>query len=308
MSVSEKLTTIAENVDRVFTAGRYLGTGEGVEIGYQDGYRRGKDDGHAEGYGDGYQIGLNEGHAAGVTEGYKDGFDKGYAAGGSEGYQTGHAEGVTAGIKQGKQTEHDRWWDGYLDRGNRTNFDGAFSLYGWTDETFEPNRSMKVNSANAMFRYSQVTDLVSKLRSLGISMDFSDCTMYNQFAQYSESTTFPTIDMGKATNTNYAFASGAKVVTIEKMIFSENTVISASIFNNAKYLVHITFEGTIAASLDIHWSHLSRDSFISLASVLSPTATATLTVSKSAVSAAFPNRAEWDALFTNKPNWTISEV
>ena len=41
MSVSKKMNTIAENVDRVFTAGRYIGTSEGVEIGYKDGFDKG---------------------------------------------------------------------------------------------------------------------------------------------------------------------------------------------------------------------------------------------------------------------------
>ena len=58
MSIAEKLTTIAENQQRVFDAGRNIGGGGGD---YDSGYN--------EGYSNGYDSGFNEGHDIGYSEG-----------------------------------------------------------------------------------------------------------------------------------------------------------------------------------------------------------------------------------------------
>ena len=61
MSIAEKLTTIAENQQRVFDAGRNSGGGGG---GYDEGYSNGYDSGYNEGYDSGYWGGYDEGQTA----------------------------------------------------------------------------------------------------------------------------------------------------------------------------------------------------------------------------------------------------
>lgn len=210
------------------------------------------------------------------------------------------------GLAAGKQAEHDRFWNEKQENGNLKNYSQAF-VRSWTDEMFYPLHDMCPTDASGMFQYTKITDLKDKLEMLRVKLDFSECTNMTQTFQGAAITHVPEVDMRKATACGYAFGTKNKIVTIDKIIASEKTAF-ASTFVQAENLQHVTFEGVIASSIDVHWSPLTKDSFVSLANVLSPTATATLTVSKAAVSAAFPNRAEWDALFTNKPNWTVSEV
>ena len=247
---------------------------------------------------------------SGFSRQYDIGYSQGEAAGGGNAFQEGYAEGVTAGIEQGKQAEYDRFWDVYQDNGNRTNYSYSFSQSGWTDETFKPKYDIRIvdMGCNATFQYSQMTNIAQTLRECEVELDTSDGTYFQQMFQNCKTIELPTIDMRKATAAGYAFQQCTPLVKIEKLIFSETTPTPNTMFNNCKALADVVFEGVIAQSLNLQWCPLSRDSLTSLVNILSPSATATLTVKKSAVDAAFANRAEWDALFTNKPNWTVSEV
>lgn len=211
------------------------------------------------------------------------------------------------GLAAGKQAEHDRFWNENQENGKRTNYAYGY-LRAWTDAMFYPKYDMMPTDASFMFQYTKITDLKDKLELLGVKLDLSECTAMTQMFQGAAITHVPELNMRKVTTCGYAFGTKSRIVTIDKIISSETTVFNVSAFNQAENLQHVTFEGVIASSIDVHWSPLTKDSFVSLANVLLPTATATLTVSKAAVSAAFPNRAEWDALFINKPNWTVSEV
>lgn len=61
MSIAEKLTAVAENVQKVHDSG--------YEKGYRYGYEVGNDEGHASGYTDGWDVGYGEGHTNGYAEG-----------------------------------------------------------------------------------------------------------------------------------------------------------------------------------------------------------------------------------------------
>lgn len=88
MSVAEKLTTVADNTDRVFHAGSAMG--------YQGGYN----DGHADGYGEGFAVGETKGYATGHVEGYGAGHEKGLEEGYTEGEASGRAECVSKHFAQ----------------------------------------------------------------------------------------------------------------------------------------------------------------------------------------------------------------
>lgn len=230
-----------------------------------------------------------------------------FLAGHNDGLGVGYENGKFDGLEIGQQAEHDRFWNENQENGNRTNYAYGY-LRAWTDAMFYPKYDMMPTDASFMFQYTKITDLKDKLELLGVKLDLSECTAMTQMFQGAAITHVPELNMRKVTTCGYAFGTNSKIVTIDKIISSEKTVFNVSAFNQADSLQNVTFEGVITCSVDVHWSPLTKDSLLSLANALSPTATATLTVSKTAVNAAFPNRAEWDALFANKPNWTISEV
>lgn len=90
-------------------------------------------------------------------------------------------------------------------------------------------------------------------------------------------------------------------------------------FQNCTALKHITAVGTIAVSLDIHWSTgLTKASIESIVNALSTTTSGlSITFSKTAVNKAFETAeganngstsAEWTALANTRSNWTINLV
>ena len=90
-------------------------------------------------------------------------------------------------------------------------------------------------------------------------------------------------------------------------------------FSSVPNLVYLRFNDRIAPeSLNLSSAlKLDRASFAStnedglgygLIPALSDSVSGTVTVSAEAVAAAFPNRAEWEALCETKPTWTITEV
>lgn len=130
MSVAEKLTTIAENQQRVYDAGKRVGFNEGQTDGYAVG--------HAEGYNQGYTDGEDYGMANGVT--------------------------------LGKQNAYNDFWDNYQQNGNRRNHIGAFAGTGWTDDLFKPKYPIIANPADRMFQSSGLTNVNVPVRILGDSL------------------------------------------------------------------------------------------------------------------------------------------
>ena len=74
MSITDKLTTVHDNVERVFAAGS--------TVGYKDGHAVGEQVGYDTGYAKGVESGLETGREEGYTSGYEAGFSEGKAQGG----------------------------------------------------------------------------------------------------------------------------------------------------------------------------------------------------------------------------------
>lgn len=330
MSISDKLTTIAENVDRVFTSGRYIGTGEGIEIGRQEGYRSGYD----VGLNDGHAAGFTEGHTAGVTEGYSNGYDEGYAKGGSEGYETGYSQGKTDGVSEGyadgyakgdadgyqnglgvgfdegKQVEYDRFWDALQNYGRRTDYSHEFRE-GFTDANFYPKYDILAKNISNMFVKSKVTDLKDRLAECGVKFDTSGTSSIYYFAQASSLTTCPAIGNTSVTNTENSFTNCAGLVSVDKITVSTTESCRfTNTFGSCTNLVDIRFnEGYRPINLNLKdCKKLSRASLENIVSSVADDFTTTITVSKAAVEAAFPDLAEWNALCNTKSNLTVTEV
>jgi hypothetical protein len=142
----------------------------------------------------------------------------------------------------GKQAEYDEFWDVYQNNGNRTSYLGAFSGYGWTDETFIPKYPLDMGDGITginLFYYSRITDAI---KNLGINI--KAYSNMNNFANSSTITHFNTVDFSEVTQCNSAFGS-SNLKRIEKLILSNKTQFS-SMFGGASNIEYIGFEGTIS--------------------------------------------------------------
>lgn len=382
MSISEKLSTVAENVHRVYMAGETIGNKYGYEFGYSNGYDAGYDAGINEG-GGGVElpaidvpaepsdirlgkeainavgekfIGTMPEHIDGDTTltileptfKVKDGYHSGCTvAVKARAITTAKAlkdapvivrdengafmatveiepatDVYNEGLEEGRKTEYDRFWDAYQQNGNRTSYFCAFAGSCWTPETFKPKYPIKIvettssqTNAKRMFQYfargQKGTTGATACTLTPDIVDFSECrnpadTFAN--AWFDE----VTVDFGNATSLSGTFAGGDGGGGISKINIrvTEKATSFSNAFNYASTLKDLIFtdDSVIAASIDVKRSPLSKASFKSIAKALSPNVTATLSVQKTAVETEFPDRAEWDALFANKPNWTITEV
>lgn len=218
-------------------------------------------------------------------------------------------------FEAGAKSEYDKFWDVYQEFGERRDYRVAFAV-GWDDTIFRPKYDMRPTRTSQMFQYTRIVDLVGILERQGVVLDTSASITGLQMFQSCNTTRIPEIDARKMTNTSYMFGGGAKVQTIDKLIVSSTTELSSATFSDATDLTNIIFEGTIARTIDLHWSPLSKASILSTIGCLSDT-TSDLTASFSlaAVNTAFESSrgaadgstsAEWLALIDTKPNWTIS--
>lgn len=346
MSLSGKLITVAKNVDRVYLAGEFYGQNRGYELGYADGLDAGFTEAYNDGFNDGYELGDANGWQRGHDEGYDEGYFEGFDVGGSTGYESGYSQGKAAGVSEGyangynegeqagytsglgdgfvegKQAEYDRFWNAFQQNGTRKSYFSAFCGVCWSGETFKPKYPIKIvetstgeRYADSMFKYF-MRDLKNKgyspIKITPEIVDFSGCvnadSIFNN-AWLDE----VVVDFSNAQRAVSTFAlgdggGGVRKITIK---LTEKATNLSNMFSYASVTEELIFtdDSVIAASLDLQKSKLlSRASFVSIANALSPSVTATLKVSKTAVDAAFPDTAEWDALFADKPNWTVTEV
>jgi hypothetical protein len=159
---------------------------------------------------------------------------------------------------------------------------------------------IKPTTAENMFFLSAMkqTDMFSMTeveKRDGKVFDFSNCTSFLGTFNSGCFDELNVIDLSKATSTYQIFYNGssqARIKRINRLIFSEDTVISWGMFGYCTELEHVGFEGVISKSgLDMQWStKLSKDSITSLVNALSPTTSGlTVTLSKTAVESAFPS-------------------
>ena len=127
MSIADKLTTIAENQQRVYDAGYAVADRHG-------------------------QITANLRYQEGLEEGYQNG------------YQNGIVDGESLGISQGELNAYNDFWDTYQQNGNRRNYFCGFGGVGWTDKHFKPKYPIIATAADYMFYSADVTDINVPIR------------------------------------------------------------------------------------------------------------------------------------------------
>lgn len=273
MSIAEKLTTIAENQQRVFDAGRNSGGGGDYDSGYNDGY------------------------------------SSGYADGETSGWDNGYSNGWDTGYNDGQQAEYDRFWDLFQDYGNRTNYTHAFAGTCWTADILNPKYLVKPTGlCERMFFKTQIKDLVFKDK-----FDFSEIESCQYMFAEANNETIDYIDLSGCNELIYPFYYMPILHTIGKLKLRDDgsqTFTGDWIYTSE--LVNITIEGKFGNDVSF-WlcGKLSKASITSIINALSSTASGkTLTLKQVAVTNAFGSTtaSAWTTLVNSKKNWTISLV
>ena len=192
-------------------------------------------------------------------KGYAEGYDQGYAVGNTEGYEKGKTDGVAEGVEQGKQAEYDRFWDTYQENGNKTNYNYAFAGFGWNDETYKPKYSFPQKGAKASGQ-----NMYQNAKMTRIDGDFSGFNNLNYaFYQNKSIVWINVVDLTSANaGTVGTFSNLTNLVTIEKIISSENTAWNNSTFQGSSNLTNITFDGVIAISVNFQWQSLLTEASV----------------------------------------------
>lgn len=161
--IAEKLVEVANNVPKVFEAG--------------------KQQGHGEGYKEGYNAGLEEGRELG---GYNEGYEAGRIDGYNHGYDDGSQDGYNQGHEDGKKAEYDTFWDTFQNYGSESgiSYNEVFGKGRFTDANYNPKYSIQVavgtNSGYAMFNgASMISDIKVPIYHRGTNLGylFSACRM-----------------------------------------------------------------------------------------------------------------------------------
>lgn len=150
----------------------------------------------------------------------------------------------------GKKAEYDAFWDEYQNNGNRTDYRYAFAGPGWNGDTLKPKYSISPIYTDDMFsRNSNDIDLKDVLDKCGVVLDTSRATSMRNTFNITSLLKIPTISVVSATNTDNLFYYSGWLVTVEKVIVTENTTYKGW-FTSCGSLENITFEGVVAHDLD----------------------------------------------------------
>lgn len=283
--IAEKLVEVANNVEKVFEAGKQQGHGEGYKSGYNAGLEEGKELG-----------GYNEGFEAGKTEGKQDEYDAFWNA-----------------FQSDKGNPHNYQYTfcnyGWNDETFKPKYDIVFGL-GFTGTN--------------TFWGCKVTNIAESLERRGLKMDTTLCGYCTSMFQGTSTKRLPELNFTHAMDYNGSGLQNtflnSLVETIDKIIVPEGLKYSST-FQGCANLKNIVFEGVIGENINFQWSTLlTRASIESILNALSDTATGkTLTLSNDAVYEAFALRDDdgnklpylegiWAEYIYIKSNWTITLV
>ena len=151
-------------------------------------------------------------------------------------------EKIKAVYNSGRKNEYNRFWDTYQSNGGVCHGLYMFGGYNWNDDIYNPKYPIKVDAFSSMYQATSLTD-----------------------------TKVP-IDVTYGTGTNLFFNANKLKNIVKLKVNAANTY--NNWFCNCNELENVRFEGTIANSLDIHWStKLSAESCESIFKCLSANST-----------------------------------
>ncbi len=149
----------------------------------------------------------------------------------------------------GGDNYYDTFWDEYQQNGNRADYYGAFSRYGWNDVTFKPKYDIVPTNAHDMFLQCKITDLEKAMGDK--KFDFSKMQVGTSVFNGSTITVIPELNYSG----NSWFRSCSALETIRKIISTENTDYTNAFVGCSK-LANITFEGVIGNDISFISSSL----------------------------------------------------
>lgn len=178
---------------------------------------------------------------------------------------------VLNGVPIGEQKEYDRFWDAYQNYGKRRNYQGGFSGEGWTVDTFKPKYDIVTSSeVSYVFRFSRVkASLIDILKTQGISLDFTDATMFISTFYNSYFTELPAIMPNNPVYYSATFQNMPYLRKIEKLRIVETTTFSGP-FSSCPNLEELTIVGVIGMSnFSVEYNtKLTHDSVMSIINAL----------------------------------------
>ena len=198
-------------------------------------------------------------------------YQRGVTDGTAAGYNQGHEEGYNHGMDAQKY----QWWYKYLtnsDGSVRTDYAYAFYGTGWNNYTFTPTQNLTVLTGTSMFYQSRIEGSLSNILG-NVSIDFSNCTTAPSCFSSTRFSSLPALNMQNAGNLSNFFKDSSRLTSVDLFSVNKNALLTRA-FEYCPALENITFGGTIAKSMDIHWStKLSTASIKSLLGVLTETVT-----------------------------------
>lgn len=233
------------------------------------------------------------------------------------------AENMQKVFAAGKQTEYDDFWDSLQFKGNRWDYNRAFSNSCWNEKTFKPKYSLHCASCEEMFMKfnHDATFGAVDLSELDITTDKSVSFKYMFWnANVSH---IPSLDMRNASDSIYnAFswsqtAFESPLVSIDEIKIIQGIQFSKECFYRQKNLRKLILSGVLSTSIWLQdCDSLSKESIISIINAMATDNTGnSATFSKNAVNVAFETTTgaadgikskEWLDLISTKTNWTIS--
>ena len=181
------------------------------------------------------------------------------------------AENEQKVYEAGKQAYEDWFWDIYQNKGLRTDYKGAFSGDGWTNETFKPVYDMKPVDMFSMFNGCNVEGELPKiLDNFGVSIDMSECNTFTYTFASTQFTRLGVIDLTNATNMSSGLSSSRLLETIDEFRLNDSGKCTfANTFTYLTALKNITVTGVIGKDWNMQWSdNLTAESIKSIINAL----------------------------------------
>jgi hypothetical protein len=230
--------------------------------------------------------------------------------GGEKAYKVSQmSEGVNEVYEAGKKAEYDAFWLNYVNP-RADDLDYMFAGQRWTNTIFKPP-SVTLKPRRAMYMFARsgiIGDLAQIFNDLGFAVDFSNCVYIDDIFNNSAFTRIGELNFSGAVSSANRVFINAKVVTIDKIIVSENTKSLNAWFSGCTDLENITFEGTINKNIDFKdCTKLTRASIDNIYAHLKPDTEFTVTLSKTAVNNAYTTD-EWEELVSRLPYITFSLI
>lgn len=181
-------------------------------------------------------------------------------------------------FNSGARSEYNRLWDALQKNGTRTDYQAAFS--GWTAETFKPKYDIRPKRMNYMFYNNAayktlfIEDFVEHCKNCGIVFDTSQCANFGMSLGLLFTRRMGVLDFSSMRNSSQQndiwYGNGGYLQTIDELIMSELTELSATSFKSLTGLINMTVTGVIGKNnFNVSYcTQLTSDSLMSIINAL----------------------------------------